>query len=112
MRDLDILESWKEIADYLKKAERTCRRWEKEFDLPIHRMDGSPKARVFAYKHELDQWIQEMLHTADDSEKRNFSFRSLNKLSIPAYNLSVPLLRIDPMWDPLREHPGFKQLQG
>ena len=74
MRNLDILESWKEIADYLKKAERTCRRWEKKFGLPIHRMDGSPKARVFAYKHELDKWIQEMLHAADDSEKRGFSF--------------------------------------
>lgn len=79
MRDLDILESWKEIADYLKKAERTCRRWEKEFDLPIHRLDGSPKARVFAYKHELDKWIQEMLHKADDSEKREFFLKRLNK---------------------------------
>ncbi len=74
MRNLDILESWKEIADYLKKAERTCRRWEKEYNLPIHRMDGSPKARVFAYKHELDKWIQEMLHAADDSDKRRISF--------------------------------------
>lgn len=79
MRDLDILESWKEIADYLKKAERTCRRWEKEFDLPIHRLDGSPKARVFAYKHELDKWIQEMLHKADDSENREFFLKRLNK---------------------------------
>jgi adenylate cyclase len=79
MRDLDILESWKEIADYLKKSERTCRRWEQEFGLPIHRMDGSPKARVFAYKHELDKWIQEMLHTVDDSEKKRISFKSLYK---------------------------------
>jgi TolB-like protein/Flp pilus assembly protein TadD len=31
-------------------------------------------------------------------------------LSIPNNNLSVPLLRLDPMWDPLREHPRFKQL--
>ena len=79
LRDLDILESWKEIADYLKKSERTCRRWEQEFGLPIHRMDGSPKARVFAYKHELDQWIKEMLHTADESEKREFLIKRLNK---------------------------------
>jgi len=38
---------------------------------------------------------------------------ALNKieylLSIPC-TLSVPLLRIDPRWDPLREHPGFKRL--
>ncbi len=32
-----------------------------------------------------------------------------NLLSIP-YKLSVPLLRLEPTWDPLREHPRFKQL--
>ena len=31
-------------------------------------------------------------------------------LSIPTHWLSVPLLRLDPTWDPLREHPRFKQL--
>lgn len=30
-------------------------------------------------------------------------------LSIP-YDLSVPLLRLDPTWDPLRDHPRFKRL--
>jgi serine/threonine-protein kinase len=31
-------------------------------------------------------------------------------LSIPSSTLSVPLLRLDPRWDPLREHPRFKRL--
>jgi serine/threonine-protein kinase len=31
-------------------------------------------------------------------------------LSIPSFILSVPLLRLDPRWDPLREYPRFKQL--
>jgi len=30
-------------------------------------------------------------------------------LSVPSY-YSVPLLRIDPTWDPLRDHPGFQAL--
>ncbi|MGD2124132.1 MAG: hypothetical protein PVJ76_20450, partial [Gemmatimonadota bacterium] len=30
-------------------------------------------------------------------------------LSVPSY-YSVPLLRIDPVWDPLRDHPGFQAL--
>jgi hypothetical protein len=30
-------------------------------------------------------------------------------LSIPS-PLSVPLLRLDPIWDPLRDHPRFQQL--
>jgi tetratricopeptide (TPR) repeat protein len=32
-------------------------------------------------------------------------------LSIPG-ELSIPLLRLDPDWAPLREHPRFKQLLG
>ena len=31
-------------------------------------------------------------------------------LSIPSYILSVPFLRLDPRWDPLRDHPRFKRL--
>ncbi len=31
-------------------------------------------------------------------------------LSIPFDYLSVQLLKIDPRWDPLREHPRFKRL--
>ncbi len=30
-------------------------------------------------------------------------------LSIPS-RLSIPLLRLDPAWDPLRDHPDFKRL--
>ncbi len=30
-------------------------------------------------------------------------------LSIPS-RLSIPLLRLNPAWDPLREHPRFKKL--
>jgi serine/threonine-protein kinase len=30
--------------------------------------------------------------------------------SIPNYYLSVPLLRLEPLWDPLREHPRFIQM--
>jgi hypothetical protein len=30
-------------------------------------------------------------------------------LSIPG-RMSVPLLRLDPAWEPLREHPRFKRL--
>ena len=37
------LQSWKEIAAYVGRSERTCRRWETEFQLPVHRMDSSPR---------------------------------------------------------------------
>ncbi|MBN2409788.1 MAG: hypothetical protein JXE07_08625, partial [Candidatus Aminicenantes bacterium] len=57
-----LLSSWKEIARYLDCDERTCRRWEMSFGLPVHRMDGAPKSRVYAYKDELDAWRKDRLN--------------------------------------------------
>ena len=64
------LESWKEISDYLRRSIRTCRRWETELGLPIHRLDGTPSARVFAYPQELDAWMEEKLnHVKAEAQK-------------------------------------------
>jgi hypothetical protein len=57
-----LLSSWKEIASYLDCDERTCRRYELNFGLPIHRMEGTSKSRVYAYKEELDSWRSERLN--------------------------------------------------
>jgi TolB-like protein/Flp pilus assembly protein TadD len=51
----DRLDSWKEIAAYLKCSERTVRRWEDE-GLPIHRHAHKKKAGIYAYKAEIDAW--------------------------------------------------------
>ena len=55
------LESWKEISAYLERSIKTCQRWEVELGLPIHRLDGTPSARVFANPDELDVWMAEKL---------------------------------------------------
>jgi len=57
-----LLSSWKEIADYLGCDERTCRRWELEYGLPVHRMEGAARSRVYAYKNELDTWRKSRLN--------------------------------------------------
>ena len=49
------LDSWKEIAGYLKRDERTVRRWEKD-GLPVHRHRNKKKAAVYAYRPEIDAW--------------------------------------------------------
>lgn len=49
------LDSWKEIAAYLKCSERTVRRWEEE-GLPVHRHVHKSKAAIYAYKAEVDAW--------------------------------------------------------
>ncbi len=52
----DRLDSWKEIAAYLKRDERTVRRWEELESLPVHRHQHKSRAAIFAYKSELDAW--------------------------------------------------------
>jgi Tfp pilus assembly protein PilF len=51
------LDSWKEIAAFFGRDERTVRRWEKDNALPVHRVPGGAKARVFAYENELRVWL-------------------------------------------------------
>ena len=53
----DILASWKEISAFLGYDVRTCQRWEKEAGLPVHRVLDSSKSRVFAFKQEIDEWM-------------------------------------------------------
>ena len=52
----DRLESWKEIAAYLKREVRTAQRWEKEEGLPVRRHRHKRLGSVYAYKAELDAW--------------------------------------------------------
>jgi TolB-like protein len=51
----DRLDSWKEIAAYLRHSERTVRRWQEE-GLPVHRHAHNKRAGVYAYKPEVDAW--------------------------------------------------------
>src|SRR5215203_7012938 len=53
----DRLDSWKEIAGYLNRSVRTLYRWEKEEGLPVHRHQHKELGSVFAYKGELDAWL-------------------------------------------------------
>jgi Tfp pilus assembly protein PilF len=52
------LDSWKEIASFFRRDERTVKRWEKERGLPVHRLQGSATGRVYAYSDELLRWMK------------------------------------------------------
>src|SRR5260370_371914 len=52
------LDSWKEIATFFDRDERTVKRWEKERSLPVHRLPGGSRARVFAFTEELERWMK------------------------------------------------------
>ena len=51
------LDSWKEIATFFGREERTVKRWEKERGLPVHRVPGPARSGVFAYTAELSEWL-------------------------------------------------------
>jgi tetratricopeptide (TPR) repeat protein len=77
MEEKNILESWKEISSYLKHSVKTCQRWELSLGLPVHRLDGTPKARVFARKDELDSWLKEKQHLTEFKKERSFNLKRL-----------------------------------
>jgi len=52
----DRLESWKEIAAYVKRGVRTVRRWEAGEGLPVHRHVHRTHGSVYAFKSEIDAW--------------------------------------------------------
>ncbi len=54
--DGDRLDSWKEIAAYLKRDVRTVHRWEAEQGLPVRRHIHNKRATVYAYTSELEAW--------------------------------------------------------
>src|SRR5437660_12850315 len=64
----DRLDSWKEIASYLKRDQRTVRRWEKE-GLPVHRHLHTKKSTVYAYAAEIDVWWRNGCDTAEVTQE-------------------------------------------
>jgi TolB-like protein/Tfp pilus assembly protein PilF len=53
------LESWGEIASYLRRDIRTVQRWEGTLGLPVRRLHVGKISSVYAYRSELDKWYLE-----------------------------------------------------
>ena len=68
-----VLDGWKSISAYLGRTAKTCRKWEHELGLPVHRLDDSSSAHVFAYTDELDRWRKEKLQGETISPTRSRS---------------------------------------
>jgi hypothetical protein len=77
----DILNSWKEIASYLDRGVRTVQRWERDSQLPVHRLNSGGVGPVFAFPSELDLWL-------------NGAIRSTPRKQLPADRPAV-------VWDPI-----------
>ena len=60
----DQLDSWKEIAAYLKRDVTTVQRWEKREGMPVHRHLHDRLGSVYASRAELDAWMRSRNPTA------------------------------------------------
>jgi len=52
------LDSWKEIAGYLRRDVTTVQRWEKREGMPVHRHLHDRMGSVYAFRSELDAWAR------------------------------------------------------
>jgi Flp pilus assembly protein TadD len=52
------LNSWKEIAAFFGRDERTVKRWEHQRGLPVRRIPGGGRSPVYAYRHDLETWLR------------------------------------------------------
>jgi hypothetical protein len=50
------LDGWKAIAAYLGRTVRTVQRWEREQQLPVHRLLHNSHSTLYAVMGELEQW--------------------------------------------------------
>ncbi len=63
------LESWGEIAAYLRREIRTVQRWERYQGLPIRRLQIGKLGSVYAFRSELDKWFRERQPPAESGEE-------------------------------------------
>jgi len=80
------LDSWKEIAAYLKRDIRTVQRWEANEGLPVHRKHHAKLGSVYAFERELDAWWSE--GRAAVAEKPDTPVRRPMVAVLPLRNLS------------------------
>jgi len=96
------LDSWKEIAAYLKRGVRTVQRWERVAGLPVRRVP-STRGGVYAFRVELDRWWR--------AQSANRATAMASTLDLPALSPSaaVPVTRLQAS---MRVRPFIPQALG
>ncbi|HEY1264698.1 MAG TPA: tetratricopeptide repeat protein [Terriglobales bacterium] len=82
------LDSWKEIAAFLKRGVRTVQRWEREEGLPVHRHQHRKLGSVYAFEAEVARWWESRRRSLEHESKDAAGKRRLKLLVLPFENLS------------------------
>jgi tetratricopeptide (TPR) repeat protein len=98
------LDSWKEIAAFFGRDERTVKRWEKERGLPVYRVPGSARGGVFAYAEELAEWLKAPNHVLEigaavDHPAQDES-GAIAAVDLPTSNVADDIPLVIPALDP------------
>jgi serine/threonine protein kinase/Tol biopolymer transport system component len=64
---VERLDSWKEIAAFLRRGVRTVQRWEREEQMPVHRLAHAKRGSVYADQHELARWWESRRHALESN---------------------------------------------
>jgi Tol biopolymer transport system component len=67
------LDSWKDIAAYLKRDVSTVQRWEKREGMPVHRHQHDKLGSVYAFPSEIDAWVRGRSVAEGESEETDGS---------------------------------------
>lgn len=86
----DRLDSWKEIAVFLRRDVRTVQRWEKKEGLPVYRHLHDKLGSIYAYRNELTEWFNTRQQSGVATASRQEGHEEKIKLAIlPFGNLSA-----------------------
>ncbi len=72
-----VLNSWKDIAAFLKCGVRTAQRWERDLNLPVYRPRPGKRGPVCAFPNEIRMWMQQK-----KTERRELARAFLNNSAI------------------------------
>jgi Tol biopolymer transport system component len=89
------LDSWKEIAAYLKRDVTTVQRWEKREGMPVHRHLHDSVGSVYAFRTELDAWVRSRnLPVAQETPNVAVTPVPLAQSPLPSVSIAPPILKL------------------
>ncbi len=84
----DRLDSWKEIASYLRRDVRTVQRWEKKEGLPVYRHLHDKLGSIYAYRNELTDWFNARQQSGAAITRQDGEAQKTKLAVLPFGNLS------------------------
>ncbi len=107
------LDSWKEIAAYLKRDVRTVQRWESTEGLPAHRHVHQLRSSVYAFAGELDRWWSGRKQGLESStsggfEKGNPRLKARYAVGAASFIAATVVMA---WWMIVTAHPGGESLK-